>query len=153
MITKLTKTLALSLLLIGTIACGSDDEGPDTEGPTVDITTPNETDLYKRGSALPLDAVFSDNRELATCVISISYVESSPAAQLKGIGTPWTPAENGDKETITFTEKKEEKITIPQLFGEDIEGACLGGTYKLTFVMTDATGNSSTKEVNIQIGG
>jgi hypothetical protein len=153
MIKKITKTLALSFLLFGVFACGSDSEGPDKEGPSVDITTPNETETYKRGSALPLNAKFTDNKELSKCTITITYVEnSSKAAQLKGIGTPWSATE-GDPEVITFTEKKEEVVTRDMLFGEPIEAACLGGDYKLTFVMTDAEGNETTKEITIKIGG
>ncbi|MCG8581779.1 MAG: DUF4625 domain-containing protein [Bacteroidales bacterium] len=153
MIKKITKTLALSFLLLGVFACGSDSEGPDTEGPSVDITTPNETDTYKRRTALPLNAKFTDNKELAKCVISISYVTPTTSAQLKGIGTPWAPAENGETETINFTEKKEQIVTIPMLFDQEIEAACLGGDYKLKFDMTDAEGNTSTKEITIKIGG
>ncbi|WP_430817282.1 DUF4625 domain-containing protein [Carboxylicivirga sp. RSCT41] len=153
MIKKITKTLALSFLLFGVFACGSDSEGPDTEGPSVDITTPNETDTYKRGSALPLNAKFTDNRELAKCIISISYVTPTGSAQLKGIGTPWAPAENGDTEVIIFTEKKEQVVTIDKLFGDEIEAACLGGDYKLKFEMSDAEGNQSVKEITIKIGG
>ena len=154
MIKKITKTLALSFLLIGVFACGSDSEGPDTEGPSVDITTPNETDTYKRGTALPLNAKFTDNKELAKCIISISYVTpASSAAQLKGIGTPWTPAENGDTEVINFTEKKEQTVTISMLFGQEIEAACLSGDYKLKFEMTDAEGNATSEEITIKIGG
>jgi len=156
MIKNITKALALSLLFVGMVACGSDSEGPDTEGPSVVITTPNTTDTYTKGSNLPLVATFKDNRGLKDCQITIEYVGAIPGSTvLKGIGTPWAPAETGAIHKITFNEEKSKDINEPQLFDQAIEAACLSGIYKLTFVITDAAEepNQTTETIDIKIGG
>ncbi|MBK3518714.1 hypothetical protein [Carboxylicivirga marina] len=151
MITKLTKTLALSLLLIGAIACGSDDEGPDTEGPTVVITTPVANQQFNKASGymdLPLVAIFKDNKGLGKCDITIEYIEATPGkAALKGIGSPWTPAENGETHTINFNEERSKDVNEPQLFGVPIEAACTGGIYRLTLTMYD---NAEVPNVSVE---
>ena len=157
MIEKLTKTLALGLLVIAMAACGgSDDEGPDTQGPSVQITTPNTTDTYTRGNNLPLEATFTDNRGLDNCEITIDYIGATPGAvELKGIGTPWTPAETDKVHTIKFNDVTTKDVDEEQLFEMPIEAACLGGVYRLTFVISDNAPepNVTTETIDIKIGG
>ena len=158
MIEKLTKTLALSLLVITMAACGGsdDDEGPDTQGPSVEITTPNTTDTYKRSGNLPLEATFTDNRGLDNCEITIDYVGEIPgSAELKGIGTPWTPAESNKVHTIKFNDVKTKDVNESQLFDMSIEPSCLSGVYRLTFVISDNAPepNVTTETIDIKIGG
>lgn len=155
MITKLTKTFALCLLVFATIACGGGDDGPDTQGPTVEITTPNTTEIYKRGEALPLVATFNDNRGLKDCKITIEYISGLPgSAELKGVGSPWSPAENNEVHTISFNGSKSQDVNEAQLFKEPIEAACLSGIYRLTFTMSDnaTEPNVSTETIEIKIG-
>jgi len=146
--------LVLSISFAG---CGKDDEKPDTEGPILDLSDeksdPFENRTYTRGGALPLNATFKDASGMKSCAVTITYNDVAPKTQLKGIGSPWTPAENEDVDNLSFEGKKGgETITKEQLFGQNIEAACLGGIYTITFDMEDMVGNKSQKKVNINIG-
>ena len=159
MINRVLKFSTLFLLVLF-VAWGDDkNEGPDTTAPSVMITTPAEGRVYYRGRDLPLNAVFTDNKALKNCVVTIEYFGKvqSAAASLKGVGSPWTPAKSIEYEqegypfTIALEEVKEDVVTIGQMFDQAIEGACLGGNYTLTFVTSDMEGNTSEETVNIVI--
>jgi len=141
--------LVLSISFTG---CGKDDEKPDTEGPTVELRDPFDNKTYTRGGALPLDATFKDASGMKSCVVTIEYNDVVSKTQLKGIGSPWTPAENGDVHNLTFKGEKVEVITEAKLFNQNIEAACLGGSYTVIFDMEDKIGKTSQKKVNIVIG-
>ncbi len=156
MIKEFTKTLAFGLVLLGMVACGGGSDGPDTAAPTVMITTPNTVDTYTRGSDLPLVATFKDNRGLKRCVITIEYVGAVPGiAALKGVDTPWAPAETEAEHVINFYDSKEKDVNVAQLFDMPIEAACTGGVYRLTFTISDnaETPNVATETLDIKIGG
>lgn len=156
MIKNLTKTLALGLILLGALACGGGSDGPDTEAPTVAISKPNTTDIYKRGSDLPLMASFNDNRGLKKCVITIEYIGPLPGVpSLKGIDTPWYPAEKDQEHVINFNEEKSRDVNEAQLFNMPIELSCSSGVYRLTFTISDnaETPNVATETLDIKIGG
>ncbi len=140
------------VLMISFTSCGKDDETPDTEGPTVELKDPFDNKTYYKGSALPLDVTFKDASGLKSCAVSIKYNDNAPKTQLKGIGSPWLPAENGNVDNLAIIGTKGgETITKAQLFGQNIEAACLGGSYTITFDMEDKVGNKSQKMVNIVI--
>lgn len=158
--------LPVSIILIGltVTSCGggSDDPAPapepDTEKPTVTFAKPKAdgSTSYTKGSALDIDATFADNDGLAECEITITYNETAPIAGLKGITDPWKKASNGsepDTHTITFNGEKTKQVEITQLFGEDIEQECKGGSYTLTFIFKDKSDNSATEKVDVTIEG
>jgi len=146
--------LVLSISFTG---CGKDDEKPDTDAPILDLSkeenNPFENRTYTKGGPLPLNATFKDESGMKSCAVSIVYNDATPKTQLKGIGSPWTPVENGDIDNLSFEGKKgEETVTKEQLFGQNIEASCLSGIYTITFDMEDKVGNKSQKKVNIVIG-
>lgn len=153
---NLTKILALGMVVFSLVACGGGSDGPDTEAPTISISKPNSTDLNKRGSDLPLIATFKDNRGLDKCVITIEFQGVTPKqAILKGIDTPWAPAENNEKHEIIFNSEKTADVNETQLFNMPIENSCSSGTYTLTFTITDTAEepNTTVETLDIQIGG
>ncbi len=153
---KMIKLLPIALLVMAfTFSCkkSDPDPGPDTTAPTVEFTKPNAdgTTKYSRGSSMDLDAVFKDDRALKSCTITISYNAAAPSTALKGIGTPWTPAEDGSQHVISFNGETEKEEKVAMLFDQEIEAACLAGSYTLKFVMLDKTDNKSEKLVDITI--
>lgn len=153
---KFTNLLIISTVLLSfaLVSCGKDDEKPDTDPPTVELRDPFENKTYNRGAALPLDVTFSDKSGMKSCVVSITYNDVAPATQLKGIGTPWAPAENNETDDLVIKGTKGgETVTKAKLFDQNIEAACLGGSYTITFDMEDNVGNKSQKTVTIVIGG
>ena len=110
----------------------------DEIAPTVKITSPNTTNLYKRGTDLRLVARFKDNGVLKNCKITIKYISALPGfLNLKGIGSPWSPAENNDVHTLIFNGSHDKKVNVKQLFDVPIEAACLSGIYRLTLITSD----------------
>ena len=152
---KIIRLLPLTLLLVLlSVSCSksNDDPGPDITVPTIEFTKPNAdgTTSYTRGLPMDLNATFKDDRALSKCIVTITYTEESPKTVLKGIGSPWAPAELGDQFTIDFTGEKEKVVSV-DLFDDPIEAACLGGKYTLKFVVTDKTGNELTKLVDVTL--
>ncbi|MCT4588296.1 MAG: DUF4625 domain-containing protein [Carboxylicivirga sp.] len=125
----------------------------DKQAPSVTISAPNSTDMYKRGNNLKLHATFEDNIGLHDCQISIKYIGTlSGSAELKGIGTPWSPVEDNQVHSISFLGSKTKSVNESQLFDEPIEAACLSGIYRLTFKLSDISGNKKTETMDIKIG-
>ncbi|TRX62248.1 DUF4625 domain-containing protein [Carboxylicivirga sp. M1479] len=157
MIKDYTKIISILCLMFVTLACGSDDEAPDTEGPTVEISKPQVMQQFARASGavdVPLTAVFKDNRALKACVITIEYVGPAVGkAHMKGLTDPWAPAYNNDKHEISLNGKKSQDVNEDQLFEQPVEAACLAGIYRLTFKMTDdsESGNETTETLDIEL--
>ncbi|MCU4164596.1 DUF4625 domain-containing protein [Carboxylicivirga caseinilyticus] len=150
---KLINVLTLSLLVSLLISCKkSEDPKPDTEAPTIEFVKPvsNGSTSYSRGLPMDLSATFKDNSALSECVVTISYHATSTSNVLKGIGSPWAPAETGEQFVISFNGEKE-KVVSTNLFEDDIEIACLSGNYTLTFVVTDKSLNKYTTTVDITL--
>ncbi|MCU4173533.1 DUF4625 domain-containing protein [Carboxylicivirga sp. N1Y90] len=153
----------IAIILLGlTVSCGGSDDPaptpPDTEKPTVTFTKPNASGStsYTKGAALDIDATFADNDGLAECKITITYNEATPSAGLKGITDPWKKATNGSdpgEHVVTFNGEKSKKVEISQLFNENIETECKGGSYTLTFDFKDKSGNEAIEKVDVTIEG
>ncbi|MBS2097470.1 DUF4625 domain-containing protein [Carboxylicivirga linearis] len=151
---KLLNILTVGLLALSvTSSCKkSDDPGPDEQAPTIEFTKPSAdgSTVYYRGMSMDFSATFRDDRALKQCQVNISYNSVTPSSILKGIGSPWGPAENGDSDVFLFDGEKEETIST-NLFDEDIEIACLAGEYTLTFVVMDESENTFTTTVDVTI--
>lgn len=154
--------LTLCIFAIGffVVSCGGggDDPAPspepDKEKPTVSFVKPKADEEYFKSFPLDIDATFADNVGLAECKIIITYNQVTPSAGLKGINDPWKKASNGSEpgeHVVTFDGEKTKKVEIPQLFGENIEDLCKGGSYTLTFTFTDKSGNEAIEKVNVSI--
>ena len=139
MIKTLTKGLALGFLLITAVSCGSDDEGPDTEAPTVTIQTPAAGQDFAKGAAIPLKATFKDNKALSKCTVSLTF-NAAPVSgnALKGISDPYAP-----EDAIITLSGTEDPKELTNIFATKIDALCKSGDYTLSFVVEDATGNKS----------
>ncbi len=142
---KQLKPFALALILFSAISCGSDDPNPI---PGVDIKTPQDNQEFKRGGDLPLDAIFTDDKALKSCTVTLSFKSPKSASALKGISDPWQPEPAIIK--LNGTTRDEKKLE--NIFTTGIEAACESGNYALTFIVEDHDGNKSEpKIVNIVI--
>lgn len=153
-IIKLLPIALMALVIISGCKKKEEDPGPDTTKPTVEFSKPSAdgSTSYTRGTGMDLDAVFRDDRALKNCTITIRYNDPVPAkAELKGIGTPWTPAEEGTEFIITFNSETEKRVQEAMLFDQDIEASCLTGSYTLKFVILDKSDNKSEKLVDVTI--
>ncbi|WP_439185522.1 DUF4625 domain-containing protein [Carboxylicivirga taeanensis] len=138
MIKNITNCLILCCLLVGT-ACGGGSDGPDKTKPEADIKVPSANQTFVKGANLPLDAVFTDNKALKNCVVTLVYNPDVTSAQLKGLSDPWEPA----PATIPLNGKQTDEQKLDNIFAEPVESSCLSGDYTLTFIVEDAAGNKS----------
>lgn len=146
--------LSIVLALFNT-SCGGSDSDPvaDTEAPTIEFVKPNidGSTSFSRGTPMDVDLTFKDNMGLEKCVVTITYpIQASTSELLKGIGSPWQPAENGEEFTIEFDGETEKQVTT-DLFTDPIEVSCLSGTYVLTFVLEDTSANTATETITVTI--
>lgn len=145
-------TVGILLITLSNSCKKSEDPKPDEEAPTIEFTKPSMdgSTEYSRGLPMDFSATFRDNKALKECVVTISYNYETTSSVLKGIGSPWAPAELGEQFTIEF-DGETEKTVATNLFDDDIEISCLSGSYTLTFVVEDKSGNLFTTTVDVSI--
>ncbi|MCW3785213.1 DUF4625 domain-containing protein [Plebeiibacterium sediminum] len=138
----------ISFLFVGMVilsSCGGDkkDDPPvDTTSPTIQTTVPAANQSYSLGGSFHYTGTFTDDIELKQVTFSVSKI-SAPA--VTGIDDPlWSP------EVVTFpltgtSEQIDEAIyTIPAGVND--------GVYQLTIVCTDASDNSATENITVNLG-
>ncbi len=144
--------IVFSMLMILSYGCGGSDGGDtlepeDTKNPEMIISKPGEGANVMLGNDLLLSGTFSDDMELESLVVSLSFNETKAE---KGIEDPWEPGNN--PEIIVLTGVEDELINH-KLFAEKIPIDCKSGIYILTLSLKDKSGKSTSKQINITIGG
>lgn len=147
---KLGALMFFALMML-TYGCGgSDSETPepvDSKNPEMVISKPTEGATVMRSHDLQLTGTFTDDMDLESVTVTLSFNQTKAAA---GINDPWEPS--GSPETIALI-GKEDKLTDYNLFGEKIPFDCKVGSYLLKFDLKDKSGKTSSKQINIVIGG
>jgi len=145
-------TVGILLLTFASSCKKNDDPKPDVEAPTIEFAKPSldGSTAYSRGFSMDFSATFRDNKALKQCVVTISYNPEVTTSMLKGIGSPWTPVQTEEQFSIEFDGEKEKVVSV-NLFDDDIEIACLSGSYTLTFAVEDESENKFTTTVDITI--
>ncbi len=139
----------LAFLFTLLVACGGSDGGgeevkpEDKESPTLVISSPTENQVYGKGATLNILGTAKDNEGLASLMVSVAISEEQPKTSLKGISDPWEP----ENKTVSL-EGTEQSLDF--VFG-DIDSDIKGGTYIVSYVLTDAAGNETKKQTNIII--
>ena len=143
LIMKKSNLLLLIVVFLATIiiSCGDKKEELDTTKPTVTVQTPSENDEYAVGETIHFTAIFTDNKELKSCVVSLSLVSGV------GDGTPWSPSSTTIP--LSGTSQNIDNIT---LFGGPIP-ICQAGTYQIKLEVSDNADvpNITVKDINIEI--
>ncbi len=139
---KYNLLLIIAFLATITISCGGNSEEElDTTKPTVTVQTPSENDEFAVGETIHFTALFSDNKELKNCVVSLSLVSGV------GDGTPWSPSSTTIP--LSGTSQNIDNIT---LFGGPIP-VCQAGTYKIKIEVSDNADvpNITVEDINIEL--
>lgn len=145
--------IVLLLLVTLTYGCGgSDSEEPtpdpvDSKNPEMTISAPAEGATVLRGSDLTLSGTFTDDMELESLTVTLSFNDTKA---FTGIDDPWEPA--GSPETIVLS-GTEDTLTNLSLFGESIAADCKVGSYVLTLDLKDKSGKMTSQTINVVVGG
>jgi hypothetical protein len=146
--------LLFTLFSVLFVACGSDDdddnneEPKDTEAPVIELSTPSEeNNVYSQGSSILVNATLTDNVELDTCYMSLTYSPKNVSDMLKGIDDePFQP----DNQGYSLSGKQEYIFDDENPFGPiDIDSK--PGEYTFSITVEDAAGNEASEDITISI--
>ena len=130
---RLYVLLSVAAIMLFTFSCKDEN---DTTKPEVTVSSPSNGNKYATGETIQLVADFSDNKELKSSSVSLSYAGSD--------ASPWTPGAveislSGTSQTVTR-----------DVFGA-IPNNISMGDYTLTVLVNDAAGNTESMSVDIEI--
>lgn len=144
----ISKLSVLMLLAIVMVACGKEER--DSEAPIVEIIKPVDGDSFTFGKSVLFTGQFFDNEALKDCEIILSYNGAEKSAGLKGLESPWEAVNRGDAILFSAEELTSAMREDLQLFGEAVP-ICLSGSYTITFIASDLSGNKTEESVDINI--
>lgn len=142
-------------LSLSIVACGGDDNGNDTppednEAPVISLTEPQSGDTYARETGkILLNGKISDNQELDTCYVSVTYSQKSASTKLKSIDEP-VPFDRGPV-GIPISSGKEHTFSDEDPFDEYVTYDATLGEYVFTITVEDASGNTKSEDITITI--
>jgi hypothetical protein len=145
------ETVVFVLIMFIAQGCGkSGGDTPvpqDSESPEMSISKPAEGTTVVRSNDLKLAGTFSDDMELESLTVTIAFNDTKA---YNGINDPWEPSNS--PETINLSGTNDELVNHT-LFGEMIPADCKVGNYVLKLDLKDKSGKTTSKLINIVIGG
>lgn len=128
-------TAILLFMSITFIACEEkhEDNGQDTEAPTINIISPTATDSYMSGDTVSIQANFTDNDQLHEISASLTRTHNGQTEEV------WTYSTHSH--TTEFTLSETYVVEVPGMHNE----------FELTVEASDHNGNSDSKTISFHV--